>query len=805
MNRRCTAYGLLLLLLALSPFLSFGQHDWVWTFGDSVVMRFPNGGTPAVSLTEKSRRTFEAGACYSDELGNLRIFVNEDSIFNGQYYTIQNGILLNIWDSFTQGVIIIPDPAGDNLFRIFTHSFHCANTGNTRCLWEYQVLAEGVGGINKVVSRALLGYPGTSVSKGLSEKLAACKHADGESWWILVHDIDNNSFYRYLLTSSGISAPERQDIGSPHAYIPGNAYYAYGEMLFSQDGSKLLVANASGVMDVFEFDRCTGELSNWLELGEIVPRGPGNYYGASFSPDGSKVYGSDMDLPYNSRLWQWDLNTADPKASRAELIHDISHSYWGQHQLGPDGKIYITAMSPDLSQSCNGALSVIHDPNQAGTACNFQHLGLSLQGRRTSFNLPNLPNYSLGPLLKAVADAGPRRVVVCPGDSVLLGGDSVAVAGVSYMWSGPGTEGATNPQVWATQTGWHTLTVVDSGYGVDCGRTVDRVEVVWADSTMVPVAWAGEDRMACPEEVFGLGEEGNSLWEYAWNPATGLSHPDSAWTVATDTGAYVVTVRNPAVQGECLVARDTVQVGWHAEPLLGGGFAGMDTTVCIGDSVFLGVPHAGWIWEWEGGLGTSVPLGMEALETMGYVLVARDSASGGQCWEYRDTVAVRVEDIASHPRPEAEVAFCPGEAVEIGVGAVAGFSYRWEPREGLQDWTASRTVAAPKEGLVYVLVAVGDTHLTRCGELRMPVALVTDGCAVQDVLTPNGDGVNDVLDLGTHAGAVRLAVYDRWGAEVFTDSGYSNGWGAEGLPEGVYWYVAEAGGRRWAGVVTVVR
>ena len=805
MNRKRMAYGWLLLLLALSPFLSFGQHDWVWTFGDSVVMRFPGGGTPVVSLTEKSRRTYETGACYSDESGKLRLFANADSVVDGQYKAIQDGILFVVGGGFTQGVIIVPDPAGENLFRLFAHSFHCANTGNTRCLWEYQVLAEGIGRSNKVVSRTLLGYPGTSISKGLSEKLAACKHADGESWWILVHDIENNSFYRYLLTQSGLSAPDRQDVGSSHENVFNNPYRGLGEMAFSPDGRKLLAVTATGIVDVFDFDRCTGELSNWLELGEAAPRGSGNYYGASFSPDGSKVYASELDLPTNNRLYQWDLNAADPKASRIELMHDLSNSYWGQHQLGPDGKIYITAISPDVGHPCNTALSVIHDPNQAGTACNFQYLGLSLQGRRTSGNLPNLPNYSLGALLKAVADAGPRQVVICPGDSLLLGGDSVAVAGVSYTWSGPGTEGATGPQVWATQAGWHTLTVVDSGYGVDCGRTIDRVEVVWADDSMVPVAWAGEDRMACPEEVFGLGEEGNGLWQYTWTPAAGLPHPDSSWTAATDTGVYVLEVRNPVAEGECVVARDTVRVGWHGEPVLGEGFAGRDTVVCAGDPVWLGIGQNGWIWEWEGGLGTAVPLGMEALETMGYVLVARDSASGGQCWEYRDTVAVRVEDIASHPRPEAEVAFCPGEAVEIGVGAVAGFSYRWEPREGLQDWTASRTVAAPKEGLVYVLVAVGDTHLTRCGELRMPVALVTDGCAVQDVLTPNGDGVNDVLDLGTHAGAVRLAVYDRWGAEVFTDSGYSNGWRAEGLPEGVYWYVAEAAGRRWAGVVTVIR
>ncbi|MFN8396696.1 MAG: hypothetical protein U0176_18870 [Bacteroidia bacterium] len=98
----------------------------------------------------------------------------------------------------------------------------------------------------------------------------------------------------------------------------------------------------TGIVDRFDFDRCTGMLSNWDSLGDAAPiyPGPNVFYGCSFSPDGTKVYATEDDNPTGCRLWQWDLSAPNIRASKTLIFTSPDSIELGQHQLGPDGKIY---------------------------------------------------------------------------------------------------------------------------------------------------------------------------------------------------------------------------------------------------------------------------------------------------------------------------------------------------------------------------------------------------------------------------------------------------------------------------------
>jgi gliding motility-associated-like protein len=85
---------------------------------------------------------------------------------------------------------------------------------------------------------------------------------------------------------------------------------------------------------------------------------------------------------------------------------------------------------------------------------------------------------------------------------------------------------------------------------------------------------------------------------------------------------------------------------------------------------------------------------------------------------------------------------------------------------------------------------------------------------VPNIITPNGDGVNDVFDIqGLYPGS-SLYIYNRWGTEVFRSSNYANNWQGETktlnmpsqLSEGVYYYILEheCSGRQ-TGTVTIVK
>jgi len=63
---------------------------------------------------------------------------------------------------------------------------------------------------------------------------------------------------------------------------------------------------------------------------------------------------------------------------------------------------------------------------------------------------------------------------------------------------------------------------------------------------------------------------------------------------------------------------------------------------------------------------------------------------------------------------------------------------------------------------------------------------------VPNVITPNGDGKNDVLKIdGIELYKENtLSIFNRWGNEVFRSAGgYKNNWNGEGLSEGTYYFV----------------
>jgi gliding motility-associated-like protein len=78
-----------------------------------------------------------------------------------------------------------------------------------------------------------------------------------------------------------------------------------------------------------------------------------------------------------------------------------------------------------------------------------------------------------------------------------------------------------------------------------------------------------------------------------------------------------------------------------------------------------------------------------------------------------------------------------------------------------------------------------------------------------NVLTPNGDGVNDEFVFeGDGITELRLYIYNRWGAEVNKQNGYGLYWNGRTndgtrLTDGVYFYVIEGNGTRKSGTVSL--
>jgi gliding motility-associated-like protein len=67
---------------------------------------------------------------------------------------------------------------------------------------------------------------------------------------------------------------------------------------------------------------------------------------------------------------------------------------------------------------------------------------------------------------------------------------------------------------------------------------------------------------------------------------------------------------------------------------------------------------------------------------------------------------------------------------------------------------------------------------------------------VPNVITPNGDGKNDVFQLSEGLAGAYVKVFNRWGKLVYEHSYYNNSWAAQGVGDGVYFFSIHSHGCR---------
>ena len=146
--------------------------------------------------------------------------------------------------------------------------------------------------------------------------------------------------------------------------------------------------------------------------------------------------------------------------------------------------------------------------------------------------------------------------------------------------------------------------------------------------------------------------------------------------------------------------------------------------------------------------------------------------------------------------------------------------FRWDAIPGVASYEVSLDGGAT--WIPANLLAGPETHTTNDPPDALVVRGVSAGmcnpgrtsepapCEIQipNVFSPNGDLFNDVFEiknLGQYPNS-KLMIYNRWGNEVFSATGYKNDWKAEDIPDGTYFYVLElTENDTRTGAVTIMR
>lgn len=350
-----------ILILILYYSFSVAQREAnIWYFGKNAGLDF-NTGVP-VPLTDGQMSTFEGCATISNASGQLLFYTDGITVWNKNHKIMSNGAGLLGHSSSTQSATIVQKPGSSNLFYIFTTDNEHDPDG-----FRYSVVDLSLDNGNGAITldkNILIRTP-------VIESLGVTKHANGTDFWILTHGWENNTFYAYQLSSSGVSTvPVTTNIG---AVIQGVGFQAASFIKISPSGSKLAFTSVADVAQLFDFNISTGVLSNPITLSTEG----GELYGVEFSPTENALYVTNA---LGRKVYQYNLTVADIRASQTIIYN--AEKYPGALQLGPDGKIYLAVYSQNK-------IGVINNPNIIGTGCDLQIAGVDLGGKMSNGGLPS--------------------------------------------------------------------------------------------------------------------------------------------------------------------------------------------------------------------------------------------------------------------------------------------------------------------------------------------------------------------------------------------------------------------------------
>ncbi len=407
--------AMMLLFFAFSMLNSFSQlrRDAVWCFGDSAQIDFNQVPPEISSCSVRSR-----GTCCSitDSVGNLVFYCHTAYIplwsigydklgvvWNKNNQVMENGDSL-IGDGWYHEMVICPSPNLQSTYFLFQTDVSL-NPG----IYYSMVDMNLNNGLGRIIQKNVLldSLNGAFVTDGLT----AIKHGNGRDWWLLFRTFtfgasSSNTFYKYLLTPFGITK-FTQNIGV-------STTAGFLTLKFNNVGNKLLVHDVLGLLEIFDFDRCSGQLSNAILIHSENSNPADHYFSAEFSENDSILYVASENT--TSYLYQYDLTSTNIGSSRI-TIDAINYPIYaaGNLKLAPDGKIYFSRTWYDgVSFSFpyadttfniyNTYLSVVNSPNTIGSGCDFQPYSFYLDGRRTYVGLPNNPNYDMMALGGSVCD-----------------------------------------------------------------------------------------------------------------------------------------------------------------------------------------------------------------------------------------------------------------------------------------------------------------------------------------------------------------------------------------------------------------
>lgn len=376
---------------------------------------------------------------------------------------------------------------------------------------------------------------------------------------------------------------------------------------------------------------------------------------------------------------------------------------------------------------------------------------------------------------------------VCTGDTLWL--TAATVTNVTYVWTTPN-----NDTVHAQNTFIAPAITSDSGMyslyvmGQNCSSAASTIIVTVLDPVVPFVSW--NDSICEGAIVSPYISNADSNLTYTWTGPLNFSATGDVISIGPATvnmsGTYTVSV-----SGACASGSNNYNLTVLAAP--GQFTAAANSPVCPYDTIYFtasngtGIVSYGW-YGLTNGFNSQL---------QNPTVVANSSMAG----QYEVT-AYGSNGCASLQPQVVTVSVYPEPTVSIGpdttVCAVPPYSltpagnytsYLWE------DNSTSPQHLALQTGMYTVMIT--DSNGCR-GFDTAYIEVIRCSPQNQNVFTPNGDGVNDLFNLGgENYRSLHCKIFDRWGALIYELTDPLASWDGtyyvnhNPVDEGVYYYIAQ--------------
>lgn len=808
----------------LSVGLCFSQGQTTfWYFGKNAGVKFENF-IPAPDTNGKIN-TLKPSASISSSKSELQFYATAIVAMNQNHDTVVNGANLLGTPPANQSPIFIPNPGNASVTYLVTDKYYSAVVQSPNNP-EGEILQ---------IKNFLL-----PEASNFHVRTTAVHHSNGKDIWLIQRLNSSDTILSYLFTEQGITS-------NPIISVVPGAFNNQGQIKSSPNGKFVIESCGFHDFTIHRFDNNTGALYNSIVFNDSI-----NYFGSEFSGNSKRIYLSSFSFG-TAGIYSFDISTFSlssinqskdtifsSPSSITSLQIGIDKNIYTSHGFGTEinylGKIefpnsnlasYIdTSINlltgecrfglPDFIQSyfhpayfdfsnlCFGDSATFYSRsnNADSVKWNFGDvtsgsLNFSTETNpKHSFSTPGNYNIRHIVFVDSSTDTFSRIITIkLPPEALGIGSNTTICIGDSIVLEPNPSQSWTN-HLWMDSIYQNTFTINDSGtYWLniwnECDTLYDTIRVHYNDSIILqPLT----DTTFCFGDTLTLNATANTAVSWLWS-----NGDTTAQTHVFENGSNEIELWLEATNA-CGAVRDTAiitilpqpDVSWFSDSIL----CDQNLPLIAQPSTF-GVKNT-LLYNYNSNeFDTVSPWN---IDTFGlYYLVAENMC---------DTVVRRAFlspwQIIEKELPQ-NIALCPGQEVVLDA-FWQGSSYLWNESVNTENQTDSAVVvSAPINQRTETQVFIVTITNSPCVKVVSTTIeyLSEDSCgntckfSLPNVITPNQDGVNDLLRIKNTCSNLdfQFHIYNRWGQLMHSGNqslaawdGSSNG---QLVCNGVYFIVIE--------------